>query len=96
MDQLFKEFGDQGASAIVAHLDHDQKRLIVANAGTARCLISRKGKAQKLYKIHDPSDPKEVKRIENAGHNVIDGKVDGNIGVSRALGYHNYKKSFNL
>ena len=96
IDQLFREFEDQGASAIVAHLDHHQKKLVVANAGTARCLISRKGKFQKLYLNHNPSDPNEKKRIENAGLKVIEGKVDGKIGISRALGFHSFKKNFAL
>ena len=43
---------------------------------------------------HKPEDEDEKKRIEKAGGRVtIDGRVNGGLNLSRALGDHTYKKN---
>jgi serine/threonine protein phosphatase PrpC len=37
---------------------------------------------------HKPDDELELKRIKSAGGTVIDGRVNGNLNLSRALGDH--------
>lgn len=45
-----------------------------------------------LSEDHKPDDPKEIKRIQDAGGYVSDGRVNGNLNLSRALGDLEYKK----
>lgn len=42
---------------------------------------------------HKPDDPEELKRIKMAGGQVMDGRVNGNLNLSRALGDHEYKQN---
>lgn len=42
--------------------------------------------------IHHPSEPSEVDRIKMAGGVVIDGRISGELAVSRAIGDHAFKK----
>ena len=39
-----------------------------------------------LTRDHKPSDREEKRQVERAGGKVIDGRVNGDLGVSRALG----------
>jgi serine/threonine protein phosphatase PrpC len=64
-----------------------------ANAGDARAVLCEKGKALDLSKDHKPDLPQERKRIVTAGHFVEDGRVDGVIAISRALGDWEYKNT---
>jgi serine/threonine protein phosphatase PrpC len=41
---------------------------------------------------HKPDDGEERRRIEGAGGSVQDGRVEGNLNLSRALGDHNFKQ----
>lgn len=45
---------------------------------------------------HKPDDDVELKRIKSAGGTVIDGRVNGNLNLSRALGDHEYKVAKNV
>lgn len=50
-----------------------------------------------LYLDHKPEDEDEKKRIESAGGRVtLDGRVNGGLNLSRALGDHTYKKNKEL
>lgn len=40
---------------------------------------------------HKPDDIKELNRISAAGGYVVDGRVNGNLNLSRALGDFEYK-----
>ncbi|CAB0006435.1 unnamed protein product [Nesidiocoris tenuis] len=86
---------DSGCTAVVALVTKD--RLFVANAGDSRAVLSRDGKAVDLSIDHKPEDLIELKRIQNAGGRVTsDGRVNGGLNLSRALGDHFYKKSADL
>ena len=82
-----------GCTANVVLIDHDQRKLFVANAGDSRCILGHGGKCLPLSKDHKPDDPIEIKRIEAAGSTVNEqGRVDGNLNLTRALGDLRYKK----
>ncbi|KAL6780685.1 hypothetical protein ACKKBF_B12165 [Auxenochlorella protothecoides x Auxenochlorella symbiontica] len=67
--------------------------LTVANAGDSRCVLSRGGVALAMTQDHKPDDPAEYARIINAGGFVADGRVNGSLNLSRALGDMEYKQS---
>ena len=72
-------------------LVEDMKRLYVANAGDSRCVLSRRGEAVPLSFDHKPENEEERERIEKAGSVITDGRVDGNLNLSRSLGDLKYK-----
>ncbi|XP_047123761.1 uncharacterized protein LOC100208679 isoform X2 [Hydra vulgaris] len=83
---------DSGTTAVVAML-HGNK-LYVANAGDSRCVLCRNGKAIDMSIDHKPEDELERKRIKNAGSKITsDGRVNGGLNLSRAIGDHNYKQN---
>ena len=79
-----------GCTANVILMD-SYKKMYVANAGDSRCVLCRKGKAVPLSIDHKPESETEKKRIEKAGSTITDGRVDGNLNLSRSLGDLKYK-----
>ncbi|NWI17235.1 PPM1G phosphatase, partial [Crypturellus soui] len=76
---------DSGTTAVVALIRG--KQLIVANAGDSRCVVSEGGKAVDMSYDHKPEDEVELARIKNAGGKVtMDGRVNGGLNLSRAIG----------
>lgn len=67
------------------------KKLYVANAGDSRCVLARAGTAVPLSFDHKPDNEEEKLRIEKAGSTISEGRVDGNLNLSRALGDLRYK-----
>lgn len=65
----------------------------VANAGDSRAYIYSGKKVVELSKDHKPDDELERKRIEGAGGFVLEGRVNGNLNLSRAIGDLEYKKN---
>lgn len=65
-------------------------RLVVANLGDSRAVLCRGTSAVPLSKDHKPTDPEERRRITASGGGVFQGRVNGALAVSRALGdfYH--------
>ena len=82
-----------GCTAVVAFVKRG--KLYVANAGDSRCIVSRScGVLQEMSEDHKPHHPAERERIEKAGHTVsLEGRVDGNINISRTIGDHEYKST---
>ncbi|XP_078494893.1 protein phosphatase 1G [Ciona intestinalis] len=82
---------DSGTTAVVALLSGLD--LHVANAGDSRCVLCRKdGKAFDMSDDHKPEDETELKRITAAGGHVnVQGRVNGGLNLSRAIGDHCYK-----
>uniref|UniRef100_A0A669EEM2 Protein phosphatase 1G n=1 Tax=Oreochromis niloticus TaxID=8128 RepID=A0A669EEM2_ORENI len=86
---------DSGTTAVVALIRG--KQLIVANAGDSRCVVSERGKAVDMSYDHKPEDEVELARIKNAGGKVtMDGRVNGGLNLSRAIGDHFYKRNKSL
>lgn len=84
-----------GCTANVILIDKMQK-IYAANAGDSRCVLGRGGKALPLSFDHKPDDEVELRRIEKAGSVVTEGRVDGNLNLSRALGDLKYKTNKDL
>ena len=86
---------DAGATSIVAALRG--KTLYVANAGDSRAILSRRGKAIPLSTDHKPALKSEQQRIQKAGGWVTaQGRINGNLNLSRALGDLKYKADSSL
>lgn len=95
MEGKEKPGSDSGTTAVVALIRG--KQLIVANAGDSRCVVSESGKAVDMSYDHKPEDEVELARIKNAGGKVtMDGRVNGGLNLSRAIGDHFYKRNKNL
>lgn len=58
----------------------------MANAGDCRAILSRNGLAFEMSKDHRPCCNKEKKRVESLGGFVDDGYLNGQLGVTRAIG----------
>jgi len=87
--------GGSGCTAIVAIIRNNI--LYVANVGDSRCVLSRDGIAIEMSEDHKPEDQAEKARIVNAGGEVTaDGRVNGGLNLSRAIGDHLYKKNQQL
>jgi len=80
-----------GCTAVVALIKGN--KLYVANAGDSRCVLCRGGNAVEMTKDHKPDLPEEKQRIEKAGGVVEDGRVMGNLNLSRSIGDMEYKKT---
>jgi protein phosphatase PTC1 len=71
----------------------DSRRVLYsANAGDARGVLCRAGKAVRLTYDHKGSDKQEAKRITDAGGFVVSGRVNGVLAVTRALGDSSMKE----
>lgn len=77
-------------------LIEDLKKLYVANAGDSRCVMARNGKCIPLSFDHKPENEEERARIEKAGSTITEGRVDGNLNLSRSLGDLKYKQNKEL
>ena len=66
--------------------------LYVANAGDARGVLCRKGRALRLTYDHKGTDKQEAKRITDSGGFVMSGRVNGVLAVTRSLGDSSMKE----
>ncbi|OMJ94111.1 hypothetical protein SteCoe_2741 [Stentor coeruleus] len=83
-----------GCTSVVSLLVNNT--LYVANAGDSRCILCRDGKAIELSQDHKPELPQERDRIIKAGGIVEDGRVMGNLNLSRSIGDLEYKKNTSI
>lgn len=72
------------------------KKLYIANAGDSRCVMGVAGRTVALSFDHKPDNDEEKRRIEKAGSVILEGRVDGNLNLSRSLGDLKYKINKNL
>jgi len=70
--------------------------IYVANVGDSRSILAKNKKAVDLSTDHKPDLETELKRITKAGGTVSEGRVDGNLNLSRALGDLHYKSNKSL
>jgi serine/threonine protein phosphatase PrpC len=79
-----------GCTANVALIANN--KLYVANAGDSRSVLGMSNDVAFPMSIdHKPDDEPEKRRITDAGGFVTDGRVNGNLNLSRALGDMEYK-----
>lgn len=84
--------GTTAISAFIRLEPTSGKRVLyVANAGDARAVLCRNGKAERLSYDHKGSDEAETKRIADAGGFVVLNRVNGILAVTRSLGDHAMK-----
>eukprot|EP00922_Rhytidocystis_sp_ex-Travisia-forbesii_P003735 GHVS01005418.1.p1 GENE.GHVS01005418.1~~GHVS01005418.1.p1 ORF type:complete len:1091 (+),score=337.32 GHVS01005418.1:204-3476(+) len=70
----------------------DKQVVITANVGDSRAVLCRaNGIAYSLSKDHKPYSQEEARRIYRAGGSVVNGRVDGNLNLTRTLGDLMYK-----
>ncbi|XP_047338452.1 probable protein phosphatase 2C 27 [Impatiens glandulifera] len=62
------------------------RSLLVSNAGDCRAVLSRNGMAIEMSTDHRPCSNEERKRIESLGGFIDDGYLNGQLGVTRAIG----------
>eukprot|EP00943_MAST-04B_sp_MAST-4B-sp1_P001868 g1868.t1 len=71
---------------------YNENRFVTGWTGDSRVVLCRKGKAVPLTtQDHKPDIKSERKRIEENGGTVTNGRVNGILAVSRALGDYNFK-----
>jgi len=82
------ESGTQHANGVTIVIPPQGSRRVLysANAGDARGVLCRAGKAVRLTYDHKGSDKQEAKRITDAGGFVMSGRVNGVLAVTRSLG----------
>lgn len=73
-----------GCTAIVVAIT--PTKIYAANAGDSRAVLFRDGKTEPLSEDHKPSLESEKDRILKAGGQIIDGRVNGNLNLTRSLG----------
>jgi len=67
--------------------------IVCANAGDSRAVLARNGVALPLSFDHKPANDVEAVRVDKSGGFVKNGRVDGDLAVSRAFGDFSYKKN---
>ena len=68
-----------------------RRSLTVANVGDSRAVLCRAGAALPLSRDHKPKVAAERQRILAAGGFIVDGRVNGDLSLSRALGDFRHK-----
>jgi protein phosphatase PTC1 len=91
----FPESGEKkhaNGVAVLVPPSSSRRVLYTANAGDARGVLCRAGKAVRLTYDHKGSDKQEAKRIMDAGGFVMSGRVNGVLAVTRSLGDSSMKE----
>jgi len=76
-----------GTTAVVALLIDNQR--YIANLGDSKAVICQQGSVSFSTKDHKATDPDEIGRIQELGGQVVDGRVNGQLSITRALGDSN-------
>ncbi|GAB66660.1 protein phosphatase 2C, partial [Plasmodium cynomolgi strain B] len=79
-----------GSTALVAVILKGY--LIVANAGDSRAIVCFNGNSLGMSTDHKPHLQEEEARIKKAGGYISNGRVDGNLNLTRAIGDLHYKR----
>ena len=73
-----------------------KNHFIVANSGDSRSILCRNGECYGLSIDHKPDYPGERERILKAGGNVLGGRINKGLNISRSFGDFAYKNNENL
>lgn len=79
-----------GSTAVMALLS--PWHVVCANVGDSRAVLCRGAHALAISVDHKPSNAEEQARILKAGKSVVDGRIEYDLAVSRAVGDHMYKQ----
>ena len=94
-DEKLRELvNNVGTTACVVLVTPDE--IICANAGDSRCVLTQEMCTYDLSDDHKPDNEDEAMRIVEAGGEVESGRVNGKLGLSRAIGDLSYKRNQNL
>jgi protein phosphatase 1G len=85
-----------GCTASVCAIDEHNKKLFFSNAGDSRAVLCKNGIAFPMSIDHKPDLDIEKNRIYKADGWVSDGRVKGNLNLSRSLGDLEYKQNRKL
>ncbi|XP_042377256.1 probable protein phosphatase 2C 5 [Zingiber officinale] len=97
LEQTGKDI-ESGATATVMFVRNDA--LIISHVGDSCVVISRRGKAEMLTNPHRPYGNnrvslEEIKRVRAAGGWIVDGRICGDLAISRTFGDIRYKSKKN-
>ena len=85
-----------GCTACVSIIDEKFKRIYFANAGDSRAVICKNGIGFQMSHDHKPDSAKEKNSVYKSGGWVNEGRIKGNLNLSRSLGDFEYKQDKNL
>ena len=85
-----------GCTACVMSVDETKKKLYFANAGDSRVVMCKKGVAYAQSEDHKPDMKSEKDRILNAEGWISEGRVKGNLNLTRGFGDLEYKQNKKL
>jgi len=85
-----------GCTACVSVINEKNKKMYFANAGDSRAVICKNGIGYQMSHDHKPDSAKEKNRIYKSGGWVNEGRIKGNLNLSRSLGDFEYKQDKNL
>jgi serine/threonine protein phosphatase PrpC len=83
-----------GCTAVVVYVH--ENTLYVANTGDSRAVLCRDGEAIDLTTDHKVTLDTEVERISKAGGMVINGRVNGSLNLTRAIGDLSFKSDMSI
>lgn len=87
--------GGSGSTCVFCSL-FKNGRLQICNVGDSRALHCRAGKLLFVTTDHKPSNREEEKRVNFSGGSVRNGRIDGDLAVSRAFGDEDFKRETKL
>lgn len=93
----YYQCGSTVCSILIRPETEGRRVLYAANAGDARAVLATASGpngelvAHRLTKDHTPTTPREIERIRRTGGHVVNGRVNGTLAVSRAMGDHALK-----
>jgi protein phosphatase 1G len=85
-----------GCTASVCAIDEQNKKIYFTNAGDSRSVVCKNGVAFAMSIDHKPDLEIEKNRIYKADGWVSEGRVKGNLNLSRSLGDLEYKQNKKL
>jgi len=86
---------NMGTTANIALIKN--KTFYLANVGDSRAVLYKDGgKPMRLNEEHKPNLVSEQTRISKSGFNVVGGRIDGKLNLTRAIGDFMFKKNHDL